>query len=181
MKAAANNFNDYHIRNRRRKSVGCLHWGRLLDQIGVISTLFYQHILTDASPDKANQEPTKIMREENLGLAVVISSFKTEDEIAKMVNDTKYGRAAAPFTESIINEARHVAAEIQSVMIWISFPWHYRCRRELQLKFRYRSQTQITLITETHSRPLPKRNRSGTRSLCSFHLFSRESHSWFYQ
>jgi len=61
----------------------------------------------------------KASREEVFGPFVVVSSFKTEDEVVEKANDTEYGLGAAVFTKDIVRGHR-VAGEIQAGMVWIN-------------------------------------------------------------
>ncbi|CAH0052220.1 unnamed protein product [Clonostachys solani] len=64
-------------------------------------------------------EDMKIVREEIFGPVVVISKFKTEDEVVHKCNDTSYGLAAALFTENV-SKAHLVARRLQAGMVWIN-------------------------------------------------------------
>jgi len=61
----------------------------------------------------------KASREEVFGPFVVVSSFKSEDEVVEKANDTEYGLGAAVFTKDIVRGHR-VAGEIQAGMVWIN-------------------------------------------------------------
>lgn len=60
----------------------------------------------------------KASREEVFGPFVVVSSFKSEDEVIEKANDTEYGLGAAVFTKDIVRGHR-VAGEIQAGMVWV--------------------------------------------------------------
>jgi len=60
----------------------------------------------------------KASREEVFGPFVVVSSFKSEDEVVEKANDTEYGLGAAVFTKDIVRGHR-VAGEIQAGMVWV--------------------------------------------------------------
>ncbi|KAF4976376.1 hypothetical protein FZEAL_6952 [Fusarium zealandicum] len=64
-------------------------------------------------------EDTAIVRDEIFGPVVVISKFKTVDEVVAKANDTAYGLAAALFTEKIA-KAHKVARRLQAGMVWIN-------------------------------------------------------------
>lgn len=61
----------------------------------------------------------KIVQEEIFGPVVVISKFKTTEEVIAKANDTSYGLAAALFTENI-TKAHKVSRKLQAGMIWIN-------------------------------------------------------------
>lgn len=61
----------------------------------------------------------KIVREEIFGPVVVISKFKTEDEVVRKCNDTSYGLAAALFTENVA-KAHIIARRLQAGMVWVN-------------------------------------------------------------
>ena len=60
-----------------------------------------------------------INQEEIFGPVVSIIPFKTEEEVVKMANSTKYGLSASIFTENV-SKAHRVAANIDSGVIWIN-------------------------------------------------------------
>jgi aminomuconate-semialdehyde/2-hydroxymuconate-6-semialdehyde dehydrogenase len=60
-----------------------------------------------------------INQEEIFGPVVSIIPFKTEEEVIKMANSTKYGLSASIFTENI-SKAHRVAANIDSGIVWIN-------------------------------------------------------------
>jgi aminomuconate-semialdehyde/2-hydroxymuconate-6-semialdehyde dehydrogenase len=60
-----------------------------------------------------------INQEEIFGPVVTLIPFKTEEEVIKMANSTKYGLAASIFTENI-SKAHRVAASIDSGVVWIN-------------------------------------------------------------
>ena len=85
----------------------------------------------------------KASREEVFGPFVVVSSFRTEDEVVEKANDTEYGLGAAVFTKDIVRGHR-VAGEIQAGMVWVSFVfWNLRGRSEL-------TQEQINSSQDSH-------------------------------
>ncbi|KAH7347176.1 aldehyde dehydrogenase [Plectosphaerella cucumerina] len=61
----------------------------------------------------------KIVREEIFGPVVVISSFKTDEEVIARANNSSYGLAAALFTEKVAR-AHRVARKLQAGMVWIN-------------------------------------------------------------
>lgn len=65
------------------------------------------------------KDSMKIYREEVFGPFVVIASFKTEEEVIKMANDTTYGLGSAVFTQNI-TKAHRVAAKIEAGMVWVN-------------------------------------------------------------
>lgn len=60
-----------------------------------------------------------ISQEEIFGPVVTITSFKTEEDVIKRANNSKYGLAAAIFTQDI-TRAHKIAAKIQAGMVWVS-------------------------------------------------------------
>ena len=60
-----------------------------------------------------------INQEEIFGPVVSLIPFKTEEEVIKMANSTKYGLSASIFTENI-SKAHRVAANIDSGVVWIN-------------------------------------------------------------
>ena len=60
-----------------------------------------------------------VNQEEIFGPVVSLIPFKTEDEVIKMANSTRYGLSASIFTENI-SRAHRVAANIDSGVIWIN-------------------------------------------------------------
>jgi len=61
----------------------------------------------------------EINQEEIFGPVVCIMPFKTEEEVIKMANSTKYGLSASIFTENI-SKAHRVASKIDSGVVWIN-------------------------------------------------------------
>lgn len=61
----------------------------------------------------------KLCREEIFGPILVLSSFKTEEEVIKRANDTEYSSIAGVFTQ-YINKAMRVASEFESGMVGIN-------------------------------------------------------------
>ncbi len=60
-----------------------------------------------------------VNQEEIFGPVVSLIPFKTEEEVIKMANSTRYGLSASVFTENI-SRAHRVAANIDSGVIWIN-------------------------------------------------------------
>ena len=60
-----------------------------------------------------------INQEEIFGPVVSLIPFKTEEEVVKMANSTKYGLSASIFTENI-SKGHRVAANIDSGVVWIN-------------------------------------------------------------
>ena len=67
------------------------------------------------------KDDMRISREEIFGPVVTITSFKTEEDVIRRANDSKYGLAAAIFTQDI-TRAHKIAAKIQAGMVWVSLP-----------------------------------------------------------
>ena len=61
----------------------------------------------------------KIVQEEIFGPVVVISKFKTFDEVVAKANDSCYGLSAAVFTENITTGHR-LARKLQSGMVFVN-------------------------------------------------------------
>ena len=60
-----------------------------------------------------------INQEEIFGPVVTIMPFKTEEEVVKMANSTKYGLSASIFTENL-SRAHRVSANIDSGIVWVN-------------------------------------------------------------
>ncbi|MBL0181652.1 MAG: aldehyde dehydrogenase [Chitinophagaceae bacterium] len=61
----------------------------------------------------------KTNMEEIFGPVVTLQSFKTEEEALQLANATNYGLAATIWTQDI-SKANHVAAKVQSGIIWVN-------------------------------------------------------------
>jgi 5-carboxymethyl-2-hydroxymuconic-semialdehyde dehydrogenase len=61
----------------------------------------------------------RVAQEEIFGPVLAVMTFKDEDEVIKMANDTKYGLAGYVWTKDI-QRAHRVAQAIDSGMIWIN-------------------------------------------------------------
>ena len=61
----------------------------------------------------------KTNREEIFGPVVSMIPFKTEEEVIKMANSTKYGLSASLFTRDI-SRAHRVASNIDSGVVWVN-------------------------------------------------------------
>ena len=59
------------------------------------------------------------MREEIFGPVVIVNTFKTEDEIITLSNNTEYGLMAGVFTQDI-NRALRVASAFDSGMVGVN-------------------------------------------------------------
>ncbi|KUL81642.1 hypothetical protein ZTR_09382 [Talaromyces verruculosus] len=70
-------------------------------------------IFVDPSPD------SKVLREEIFGPVLVIQTFKTEEEVIELANDTEYGLSAAIYTDNI-SRALRVASKIESGSVGIN-------------------------------------------------------------
>jgi aldehyde dehydrogenase (NAD+) len=70
-------------------------------------------VFTNVHPD------AEIVRQEIFGPVSVLNSFKTEEEIIGIANDTNYGLMAGVFTQDI-NRALRVASEFDSGMVGIN-------------------------------------------------------------
>lgn len=65
------------------------------------------------------KEDSEIHRDEIFGPVSVVRTFKTEEEVMKMSNDTEYGLMAGVFTQDI-NKAMRIASEFDSGMVGIN-------------------------------------------------------------
>ncbi|QLE00712.1 aldehyde dehydrogenase family protein [Galbibacter sp. BG1] len=68
---------------------------------------------------ETDTEDATIVKEEIFGPVVVISKFKTFDEVVEKANDTKYGLAAAVWTKDI-SKAHRFANEVDAGSIWVN-------------------------------------------------------------
>ncbi|KAF2488571.1 putative aldehyde dehydrogenase [Lophium mytilinum] len=64
-------------------------------------------------------EDARIYREEIFGPVITIKTFKTEEEVLRMANDTEYGLAAYVFT-SAISRALRVAGKLEAGLVNIN-------------------------------------------------------------
>ncbi|KAJ4238317.1 hypothetical protein NW757_013133 [Fusarium falciforme] len=60
-----------------------------------------------------------LLREEVFGPVAVVQTFKTEEEVVKLANDTEYGLMAGVFTKDI-NRALRVSPRIESGVVGIN-------------------------------------------------------------
>ena len=89
-----------------------------------------------------------ISREEIFGPVVTIASFKTEDDVIRRANNSKYGLAASVFTRDIAR-AHKIAARIQAGMVWVSL----RAIPDVGIAYLlhpFRSTAATTAILESH-------------------------------
>lgn len=70
-------------------------------------------IFTDVDPN------SEIHKDEIFGPVAVVRTFKTEEEVLKISNDTEYGLMAGVFTQDI-NKAMRIASEFDSGMVGIN-------------------------------------------------------------
>jgi aldehyde dehydrogenase (NAD+) len=70
-------------------------------------------IFTDVKPD------SEIHTQEIFGPVSVVRTFKTEEEVMKMSNETEFGLMAGVFTQDI-NKAMRIASEFESGMVGIN-------------------------------------------------------------
>jgi len=70
-------------------------------------------VFTDVKAD------AEIHRDEIFGPVSVIRTFKTEEEVMKMSNDSEYGLMAGVFTQDI-NKAMRIAAQFDSGMVGVN-------------------------------------------------------------
>ncbi|KAF2811426.1 putative aldehyde dehydrogenase [Mytilinidion resinicola] len=64
-------------------------------------------------------EDARIYREEIFGPVITIKTFKTEEEVVRMANDTEYGLAAYIFT-SVLSRALRIAGKLESGLVNIN-------------------------------------------------------------
>jgi len=69
-------------------------------------------------------ESACVVREEIFGPCCHVQPFDSEEEVIEMANDTKYGLAAAVWTENI-SKAHRVAAQIEAGIVWVN-SWFLR-------------------------------------------------------
>lgn len=69
-------------------------------------------------------EDSQTVKEEIFGPCCHIQPFDSEDEVIGLANDTRYGLAAAVWTESL-PKAHRVAAEIEAGIVWVN-SWFLR-------------------------------------------------------
>ncbi len=60
-----------------------------------------------------------VYREEIFGPVLTVTGFETEDEAVRIANDTRYGLAAAIWTQNM-EKARRVGSQIEAGTIWIN-------------------------------------------------------------
>ena len=70
-------------------------------------------VFTDVADDAV------ISREEIFGPVVCLYPFKTEEEVIRRANDTRYGLAAAVWTENL-GRATRVSAALESGVVWVN-------------------------------------------------------------
>ena len=73
---------------------------------------------------------SRCSKEEIFGPMVTLHRFRKEDELIKMVNNTRYGLAGSIWTEDI-EKGRRVAESIETGMVWINTWLH----RDLRVPF----------------------------------------------
>lgn len=61
----------------------------------------------------------EISQEEIFGPVAVLNSFRTEEEIVALANDSEYGLMAGVFTQDV-NRAMRLAAELDSGMVGVN-------------------------------------------------------------
>ncbi len=62
---------------------------------------------------------SRLIQEEIFGPLLPIVSFKTEDEVVAMVNDTKYGLSASVWSQDV-NRCHRVSRNLQTGIVWIN-------------------------------------------------------------
>ena len=99
------------IQRGKEQSQGTLLTGGA--RIGDTGYFVEPTIFTDVKPD------SEIHTDEIFGPVSVIRTFKTEDEVMKISNDSEYGLMAGVFTQDI-NKAMRIASEFDSGMVGIN-------------------------------------------------------------
>lgn len=69
-------------------------------------------------------ETARVIKEEIFGPCCHIQPFDSEDQVVAWANDTRYGLAAAIWTENV-SRAHRVAAQIEAGIVWIN-AWYLR-------------------------------------------------------
>ena len=69
-------------------------------------------------------ETASVVRDEVFGPCCHVQPFDSEDEVIAMANDTKYGLAAAVWTENV-TRAHRVAAQMEAGIVWVN-SWFLR-------------------------------------------------------
>lgn len=69
-------------------------------------------------------DESAVVREEIFGPCCHISPFDTEEEVLRRANDTRYGLAAAVWTQNLA-KAHRVAAKVQAGIVWVN-SWFLR-------------------------------------------------------
>ena len=95
-----------------REGATVLTGGRASD--GGLGGYFYEPtVLTDVD------NSMRVVREEIFGPVAAIMPFETEDEVARLANDTEYGLAAGIWTTNL-SRAHRLAALLEAGTIWIN-------------------------------------------------------------
>ena len=105
----------HHIRNQIEKAVSSgakiLCGGK---SYGAVNSLFFEPTIISCSNQKV-----EIMDTELFGPVLTVMRFRTEREVIKLANDTKYGLAAGIFTRDSARSLRMTKA-IKAGIIWVN-------------------------------------------------------------
>ncbi len=105
----------HHIRNQIEKAVSTgakiLCGGK---SYGDVNSLFFEPTIISCSSQKV-----EIMDTELFGPVLTVMRFRTESEVIKLANDTKYGLAAGIFTRDSARSLRMTKA-IKAGIIWVN-------------------------------------------------------------
>ena len=81
---------------------------------GGLGGYFYEPtVLTDVD------NSMRVVREEIFGPVAAIMPFETEEEVARLANDTEYGLAAGIWTSNL-SRAHRLAARLEAGTIWVN-------------------------------------------------------------
>lgn len=69
-------------------------------------------------------ETASVVKDEVFGPCCHVQPFDSEDEVIALANDTKYGLAAAIWTENV-TRAHRVAAQMEAGIVWVN-SWFLR-------------------------------------------------------
>ncbi len=100
----------------------------------------------------------RVVREEIFGPVAAIMPFETEDEVARLANDTEYGLAAGIWTSNL-SRAHRFAALLEAGTIWINT---YRAMSPMSPRQGFKnSGVGVEHGQETHQGVHPAQERVG--------------------